>query len=65
MKIGHYVPGTRIPIESEKVLFRSGSPPKLILNLAWHISEEVSDYLRKNGYKGDVIDILSPQELKK
>ncbi len=63
MKVGHYVPGTRIPIKSEDELFISTSPPGLILNLAWHISEEVHNYLKQRGYSGRIIDILDSQDL--
>jgi hypothetical protein len=63
MKVGHYVPGTRIPIKSEDELFISTSPPNLILNLAWHISEEVHNYLKQGGYTGVVIDIIDPQDM--
>jgi hypothetical protein len=61
MKIGHYVPGTRIPIRSDDELF--ARPPPVLLNLAWHISAEINAYLRQHGYEGAVIDILDPQSL--
>jgi len=63
MKVGHYVPGTRIPIKSEDELFISTSSPELILNLAWHISEEVHNYLKQRGYSGRIIDIIDSQDL--
>ena len=63
MKIGHYVPGTRIPIKNEDELFASTPPPVVILNLAWHISEEITKYLRERGYRGEIVDILNAQEL--
>ena len=62
MKIGHYVPGTRIPIESEKELFSAKKKPRVVLNLAWHISEEIHRYLNQHGYEGKVIDILNPAD---
>ena len=58
MKIGHYIPGTRIPIKSEKEFFSSKEQPRVMLNLAWHISEEIHTYLDQQGYAGEVIDIL-------
>jgi hypothetical protein len=58
MKIGKYVPGTRIPILSDESLFLSISEEKFILNLAWHISDEISNYLGENGFKGEIINIL-------
>lgn len=62
MKIGHYVPGTRIPIRSDEdfVAVRDSSP--VLLNLAWHISEEIRGYLRKSGYSGEVVDILDARD---
>ena len=63
MKIGHYVPGTRIPIKNEEELFSSLEKPAAILNLAWHISEEIHSYLALHGYLGEIIDILNPEEL--
>jgi len=58
LKIGHYVPGTNIPIQSdEKMLDMS---PPVILNLAWHISKEIKDYLVGQGFNGEIIDIYSP-----
>jgi hypothetical protein len=58
-KVGHYVPGTRIPIESDEKLFEMKPHPGVILNLAWHISEEITGYLRANQFEGEVIDIMS------
>jgi len=57
LKIGYYVPGTRIPIKSEAELVLSGVP---ILNFAWHISSEICEYMRNLGYEGEVVDILRP-----
>lgn len=58
-KIGHYVPGTRIPIRSDDE-FAPGEGP--VLNLAWHISEEIHSYMRARGYTGPIIDIISPSD---
>jgi len=57
IKVGHYVPGTRIPIFPEAALFTEADLTKPILNLAWHITAEVRANLAANGYKGEVIDI--------
>jgi hypothetical protein len=62
MKIGHYVPGTRIPIKSDDDLFKGGAFPPVIVNLAWHIGTEITGYLRKTGFQGEVFNILDPQE---
>lgn len=58
IKVGHYVPGTRIPILPEKDLYlQDMSLP--ILNLAWHIPDEVRANLKSHDYTGDVLDIKS------
>ncbi len=58
LKIGHYLPGTRIPILSDEELFACPDKTKPLLNLAWHIPEEIHDYLRAQGYSGPIIDII-------
>jgi hypothetical protein len=65
MKIGHYVPGTRIPILSDDDFAVRPSPNAPLLNLAWHISTEIHDYMRKQGYKGPIIDIFSAEEFER
>lgn len=52
-KINHYLPGTRIPIVSEKQIFKK--KPKYLLLLSWHISKELIRNLKKKGYKGKFI----------
>jgi hypothetical protein len=61
-KIGYYVPGTRIPIVSDAELFKSARRPGPLINLAWHISGEIREYLRANGYAGTVVDIVSQED---
>ena len=56
MKIGHYVPGTRIPIRSDTELFEKNVP--VIINFAWHIQSEIKSYLKRNGTMSEVIDLL-------
>ena len=58
LKVGYYVPGTQIPIKSDLKLFKNINNNKIILNLAWHIKDEIVKYLKKNNYKGKVINIL-------
>lgn len=62
LKIGKYVPGTRIPILSEDELFAAADLSQPLLNLAWHISNEIRCYVRARGYRGPVIDILSAED---
>lgn len=58
LKIGHYAPGTRIPIVSDDELFALPASPAPLLNLAWHIPREIRNYLAEHGYKGPVVDIV-------
>ena len=62
LKIGHYVPGTRIPIRSDDELFNLPDKTLPLLNLAWHISREIRSYLTAHGYTGPIIDILSAED---
>ena len=62
LKIGHYLPGTRIPIRSDDELFALPDQAQPIVNLAWHIGSEIKSYLEKHGYKGPVLDILSADD---
>jgi SAM-dependent methyltransferase len=59
IKVGHYVPGTRIPILPEAELYELENQNAPILNLAWHLPSEVRANLAKNGYTGKVFDIKS------
>ena len=56
-KIGHYVPGTRIPIVSDDSFDAHDASP--VLNLAWHIPLEIERYLRTRGFTGPVLPVLS------
>ena len=62
LKIGHYVPGTKIPILSDDILFNSTNLDDPILNLAWHIPQEIKKYLTDNLYAGKVIDLISKSD---
>ena len=56
IKTGHCMPGTRIPILPEAELYTQDLTQP-ILNLAWHLKQEVRDNLASHGYTGIVIDI--------
>ncbi|MCW3116114.1 MAG: hypothetical protein JWM28_196 [Chitinophagaceae bacterium] len=62
LKIGYYLPGTRIPIKSDEDMYALEDKTKPIINLAWHISKEIHNYLTQQGYTGSVIDILSSED---
>jgi 2-polyprenyl-3-methyl-5-hydroxy-6-metoxy-1,4-benzoquinol methylase len=56
-KIGHYMPGTKIPIldDADWDLTNFSSP---VVNFAWHISKEIESYMRSKGFNGEIVDIL-------
>lgn len=52
-KIGHYIPGTRIPIVEESVLF--SEQPEYALLFSWHIGDDLMQVLRRKGFHGKFI----------
>jgi hypothetical protein len=58
LKIGHFVPGTRIPIRSDEDLFALDNQTDPLLNLAWHIPREIRDYMLGHGYTGPIVDVV-------
>jgi len=52
-KIGHYLPGTIIPVVNESFLFEN--QPEYALVLAWHIADELVPKLKELGYHGRFI----------
>lgn len=63
-KIGHYVPGTRIPIYSDDEFSMAETGEAPLINLAWHISTEITAYMRGRGYTGRIIDIISQDDFR-
>ena len=62
-KIGHYIPGTRIPVLAEEKLFED--QPEYALLLSWHIADELVGILRKKGYKGSfIVPLPEPRVIK-
>ncbi len=53
LKLGMYLPGVKIPIVDEKILF--DIQPEYCLMLSWHYSEEIIAILRKKGLKSKII----------
>ena len=62
MKIGHYIPGTRIPIRSDDDFHALETVPPVLVNFAWHISNEIHGYLRSRGYEGEIIDLIAAND---
>ena len=60
-KIGHMLPGTRIPIVDERMLIRD--QPGYALLLAWHIADHLIPKLRAAGYTGKFIIPLPRPEV--
>lgn len=52
-KLNKYMPGTRIPVLDEKMLYEN--QPEYALLLSWHIADELIENLRKRGYHGKFI----------
>jgi SAM-dependent methyltransferase len=64
LKIGHYLPGTRIPIRSDDELFARADKDSPLLNMAWHIPAEIRAYLKEHGWRGPVLDILGEKDFR-
>jgi len=56
IKIGNLVPGTKIPILKDSQI-KTLNPPVLV-NLAWHIKNEIEEYLMSSGYSGEIRHII-------
>jgi hypothetical protein len=46
-------------------MLKMAPPPRPILNLAWHISKEINDYMRTLDKGYVCVDIFSPDEFKR
>ncbi len=58
-KIGHYVPATRIPILSDADFpWHVYKGP--VLNMAWHIADEIEERWRGRGFTGKFIQAIDP-----
>jgi hypothetical protein len=65
LKIGFLIPGTKIPIVSDKHYNKNEFNKKIIINLAWHINKEISIYLKKNHrFNGKLVNIISKKDFK-
>lgn len=62
IKVGHYIPGTRIPILSDDAFKPAVDAP--IVNMAWHISAEIRQYMRSRGFAGEIIDIIAEADFR-
>ena len=56
LKIGKYLPGTRIPIVDETRLF--ADQPDCAVIFSWHIADELAPKLKAKGFRGQLITPL-------
>jgi len=63
-KIGHYIPGTKISILSDKNLRKNIVKEKPIINLAWHIEKEIKGYLKSKKIQNQIINIIDKKDFK-
>jgi SAM-dependent methyltransferase len=56
LKIGKFMPGTRIPVVEEAKLF--ADQPDSAVILSWHIADELAPKLRAKGFRGRLITPL-------
>jgi SAM-dependent methyltransferase len=52
-KIGHYIPGTTVPVVDEQRLF--DEQPERALLFSWHLADSIVPKLRDRGYRGEII----------
>ena len=58
MKVGKYLPGSRIPVVSERVLVEDN--PEVVLVLPWNLEREVTSRLRDQyGWNGSIMTPMS------
>ena len=63
LKLGYLVPGTNIPILSDKLLLNVLKNKKIVVNFAWHIKKEISNYMKnKLKFRGKILDIISQKD---
>jgi len=63
-KIGYYAPGTNIPIKSDEML-RKNINNRPLINLAWHIKNEIQGYLKSLKINSKIINIVENKNFKK
>ena len=53
LKIGRYMPGTRIPVVDEARLY--ADQPEYAVIFSWHIADELAPKLKAKGFRGELI----------
>ena len=65
LKVNKFIPGTDIKIVKEKYFKVKQHNNGILINLAWHISNEIKNYLRlRMKFKGKIINIISNSDFK-
>ena len=62
LKVGHFLPGTRIPIVSDDAFLSPPEDRRPLVNMAWHIPDEISSYMKTAGFDGEIINIVDKQD---
>ncbi len=62
LKVGHFLPGTRIPIVSDDAFLFPPEDRRPLVNMAWHIPNEISSYMKTAGFNGEIINIVDKQD---
>lgn len=55
LRVGHYLPGMHIPIQSEDHMFEDAQPADAGILFAWNYYDEIVPKLQKRGFKGTII----------
>jgi hypothetical protein len=61
-KIGHYIPGTKIPILNDNKLRKKINKNIPIINLAWHIKDEIKKYLKIQKIHNRIVNIIDKKD---
>jgi hypothetical protein len=56
LKIGRYMPGTRIPVVDEARLY--SDQPDYAVIFSWHIADELAPKVKAKGFRGQIITPL-------
>jgi len=61
-KIGYYIPGTKIPILNDNKLRKKINKKIPIINLAWHIKDEIKKYLKIKKIHNRIVNIIDKKD---
>jgi C-methyltransferase C-terminal domain/Methyltransferase domain/Putative zinc binding domain len=55
LRMGMYLPGVRVPIVDEELVFSDPDPADAAVLFAWNFHDEIVPKLRRRGFKGEII----------